>query len=108
MGIHDRNYGLKDREEKMNYGTVKYKGKTYTLTQIACADNGPDGTTRYYARAEDAQGVVHEIVWETTDDWNAHQNNPDHPMHVGDWSCGWCEDESNACDWDNPIIVQEA
>ena len=77
-----------------DYGTVKYEGKTLTLTQIAYADK--DFTRQeeivdehgyaslinpvvYFAKAVDFSGNEYEIKWKII--------NYD------------CEDESDACDW---------
>ena len=88
----------------MDYGKVTFNGNEVILEDSAWAENYRDGV-RYYAHGHIADGRRYRIAWDTTDKWNTHQNNPDHPMHSGVfvWSCDWCDDESNACDWDNPV-----
>lgn len=88
-----------------NYGTVEFEGKTYTLTQDAYANNyGTDGAVRYYAAAVGADGNRYMVEWETSEEWDAAQ---DDYKATGEVS-GYIEDEQNACDWDNPISVTEA
>ena len=85
-----------------NYGTVEFKGTIYALTQDAYCDNyGTDGAVRYYASAVDASGNKYLVAWETTQAWNEAQELYKQTNEVS----GFIEDESNACDWDNPIEV---
>jgi hypothetical protein len=96
---------MKKTDKKINeqkYGTVEFGGRIYILTQQAYCDNyGTDGGVRYYAHAvakNDADTNKYKVVWATTDEWDNHQKN--------DETCSFCEDESNACNWDNPIDVR--
>lgn len=85
-----------------DYGTVEFKGATYTLTQDAYCDNyGTDGAVRYYASAVDANGNKYLVAWDTTETWNEAQ---ELYKATGEVS-GYIEDESNACDWDSPTAV---
>ena len=70
------------------FGSVTFKGKKYVLTQDAWVD-GVQGRESYYkAAAEDAEGNEYMVYWNIT-----------HPDFNN------LEDESEACDWDNPIDV---
>lgn len=73
--------------------TVEFEGKTYTLTQEAYV-----GTyaTKYHAAAVDDEGNKYTITWETTEEW-------DNARKI---DLSYCEDESDACDWDNPVNVE--
>ena len=72
------------------YGTVTYEGVEYALCQQAYCDNyGTDNQVRYHATAIDIDGNQYKVTWETIE-----------------FDCGELpEDESDACDWDNPISV---
>jgi hypothetical protein len=88
----------------MSNATVNFKGKVFTLTQDAYADNyGTDGEVRYYASAVDSDGNVYRAIWETTEEWNEAEAAYKATGEVN----GYIEDESNACDWENPIDVME-
>ena len=101
------------------YGVVEFGGNTYILTQQAYCDNyGTDGGVRYYAHAvsaDDADMGKYKVVWATTPEWDNHQkggsthpketDNEGHDIYPNDETCDFCEDESNACDWDSPVDV---
>jgi hypothetical protein len=97
----------------MDYGTVNFKGKTYTLTQQASAENyGTNGGVRYYASAVDANGNKHIVIWDTTPEWDAAQAEAEKvarryaPQSAPEYEYpAILGDESNACDWDNPAEV---
>lgn len=85
-----------------DYGTVNYNGKTYTLEQDAyCSDSGE--TYQASATHPDYPDATIYVIWDNL-----------HAGHIcdGDGNCvidgcnGECEDESNACDWDNPSAVK--
>ena len=95
----------KEKEKKMNttkqsnmsdHGTVKHGDKTLVLTQDAYPTSGsfpvPGGATYtgdwYEAHAVDAGGTAYRVIW-TDVDYET-------------------EDESGACDWDDPDYVLEA
>lgn len=117
-----------------DFGTVTFNGQVFTLTQDAYADNyGSDGETRYYASAVDTDENDVKVSWTTTAAWdnsekifNLNQkleeltSNLSDEDHAERWiaevkeeieelealeTCD-SEDESNACDWDNPISVE--
>ena len=71
-------------------GTATFDGVVYALCQQAYIDNyGTDGGVRYYATAIDADGNKYKVTWETIEYDDGHVS----------------DDESDACDWDNPISV---
>lgn len=71
-----------------DYGMV---GANVTLTREAYADNYKD-TVRYYSVGVDPQGNEYDVVWELEMSLEEYRE---------------LEDESEACDWDNPIIINE-
>ena len=114
---------------------VEYDGKTYLLTQQAYCDNyGTDGAVRYYAHAIDSEGNNYKVAWDTTETYDLmgelyrldlkQQQQPedfnDEDQERMNEICeeldfdiaksspvAYIEDESNACDWDNPVDVKE-
>ena len=83
-------------EQIKDHGTVKHGDKTLVLTQDAYPTSGsfpvPGGATYtgdwYEAHAVDAGGTEYRVIW-TDVDYET-------------------EDESDACDWDDPDYVFEA
>ncbi len=73
-----------------NFGTVQHAGKTLNLTQNAFLDcDGSNNGERYYsAGAVDADGNEYKVRWEIYDGFDG-------------------DDESNACDWENPSLIVE-
>lgn len=105
------------------FGTLKFRGTEYTLTQQAYVSNyGTNGVVRYYASAVDITGKEYEVTWETTLEYDEAQelctleNNSflteedeermQELIEKGVHSA-YFEDESNACDWDDPASVKE-
>lgn len=83
------------------FGTVEHGNKTLALTQQAYVNNhGTDGGVRYFAAAVDAEGNEYQVEWDTTAAWDEAYK----AARNGDDS-GYCDDESNACDWDTPAKV---
>ena len=90
--------------EKMSRenGKCIYEGETYILTQQAYAENGKNGGVIYKAHAikenekPDATGYVdaYLITWALTEYAEAHMDE--------------IEDESECCDWENPIDCKRA
>lgn len=84
-----------------NFGTIKWGAVNITIdTQPEIGNYGTDSDVRYYASGSDAHGNEYAIEWEYL--------LTDHIMGedghcILDTCGGYCEDESNACDWDNPI-----
>lgn len=97
----------------IDYGTVTYEGKTYTLAQQAYADNyGTDGGVAYYASAIDAEGNGYRVTWHLTPEYEAAAARVQAAYSDGNEPDGrdlsLVEDESNACDWETPYDVSEA
>ena len=108
------------------FGTVTFNGKEFNLTQDAYVVNyGTEGEVRYEASAVDTDGNNYLVIWETTEEYNKSQrlHNLEDAFEAGkldeeeieeieelqeEYDSGYCEDESNACDWENPIEVKEA
>lgn len=121
---------------KKDHGTVNYEGKTYRLTQDAFVNNvGTSGEYAYYAHAIDDKGDEYLVTWTQTEEFRKvdadyclamslvdernHRplykdeqaeydrlvdegyivNNTPYPPSLLD-------DETLACDWDNPIDVR--
>lgn len=116
-------------EMEKKYGAVEFEGKKYILTDQAYPDNyGTNGEVRYRANAIGEAGSEFYVVWQTTQQWDdACELANLESRETGD-NARWnplseeererledlqkivhtdCEDESNACDWDSPIAVQE-
>ena len=103
--------------KKEDYGTVSFEGKELPVTQAAYVSN--DGT-EYYSTAEDSEGKEYLVTWETTNEWNLSVELYDLELRGKDIyeddierleelrnmdGLVDVEDESNACDWDNPVSV---
>jgi len=83
-----------------DHGTVEQGGTTYWLTQEAYPVNrGAEGRIAYVATAIDADGGVYEVEWPTVEGWEEHRIDEGGICAV-DGCSGYCEDESNACNWD--------
>ena len=80
----------------MDHGIVTFGGVEITLTQEAYADNH-GSSVAYYAEGEDQAGNVYKVRWCTTDAWDEAQQAAKEGL--GEWP----DDESGACDWDNPV-----
>ncbi len=113
---------------KKEFGTVSHNGIELAISQVAYCDNyGTDGEVRYYASAEDQEGNEYQVAWDTTAKWDEagelynlelkqeqrpesfddeDQERMDELMADGVHSY-LIEDESNACDWDNPVSIEE-
>lgn len=116
----DTDYNLEDLDKA--FGTVDHKGKTLYLLGQAIADNyGTDGLVRYYAEAIDANGTEYRIAWDTTSEWDlaceldrlmAESDLDDDQIarieELSDMVLPDVSDESNACDWSDPVSVQVA
>lgn len=117
------------------YGSVEFKGKKYILIDDAEVTNyGTDGEVRYYAYAKDEDGKDCKVTWETKEDYDLScellglenrlesigtPNQQSEEIEVEeiearikelenqDVRSHYCEDGSNACDWDYPISVEE-
>ena len=80
-----------------SHGTVNHNGITIYLTQDAYCFN--DGV--YAAAGKDVAGNVYEVRWNTTQAWD----DACEAAKNGDIT-GFVEDESHACDWDEPYQVE--
>lgn len=74
---------------------VNFEGKEITLTQDAYLD-GTHAAPHYQAAGVDAAGNEVIVKWEILEHWL----NEDGSLN------GELEDESDACDWDNPVEVE--
>ncbi len=81
----------------MDHGAVTFNGIEIDLTQEAYCNNAG----QYLAAGKDDAGNTYLVEWETTKAWDDAQE----AARNGDCSA-WAEDESNACDWDDPIDVR--
>ena len=112
-----------------NYGKVNFKGVVYDLTCEAWISNkGTNGDVVYYAHAE-RDGKDYRIMWNTTlefdlscemlgleerlnsryTDESEKQEIQERIEELKEKGIGsfYCEDGSNACDWDNADAVEE-
>lgn len=91
---------------RKKYGMVVFNGIEYVLTQQAYPDHYKNGV-RYFSSAMDKNGNMALMEWETCDDWNEASElwETMHHESIMDDLPGILEEESNACDWDNPINV---
>ncbi len=82
-----------------NNGSVVYNGENIYLQQQAYCLN--DGV--YAACGKDVAGNVYEIRWNTTIAWD----DACEAFKKGDETQeSFVEEESNACDWDNPYSIE--
>ena len=72
--------------DNQNYGTVEYKGKTLTIKQSPYLNYNTVMGDHYKSMAEDEEGNEYIVRWDII--------NPD------------CEDESDACDWQDYQIEE--
>ena len=93
---------MKYEEAVSKFGAVKFNGIELALTQQAFADNLGSGVG-YYAQAIDEKGATYWVVWETTQAW-ADANDRHYAALIAGADPD-CRDESNACDWSNPLSV---
>ena len=84
----------------MTHGTVNHNGAELELTQEAYCSNWGE----YRATAKDAEGNEYEVIWSTTQAWDDEQAafKADPENYVSSIA----DDESNACDWENPIEIR--
>jgi hypothetical protein len=79
-----------------DYGTVTYDGKEYRLIEDAYADNYKDRVC-YFAKARRGK-ETYLVRWEETEYWQTREIDED--------GNAYDNNESHACDWDNPADVQ--
>ena len=107
------------------------------ITQYAYVDNfGTNGEVRYYASAIDEEGEEYQITWETSEEFNQSQElhtlieelnqltsqktfddgviariedleNEIEKLESKGINSSYCEDESNACNWDEADYIEQ-
>jgi hypothetical protein len=105
------------------YGSINYKGKTYTVTEQPQTDNyypnGGNVVLAYYAHATDADGNRYMVRWMPTQAWldacelsrlQSQSDTDDYADHIAAMEAAGVDanildDEEQACDWDNPAAV---
>lgn len=117
------------QEYVKEYGEVEFEGKKYALTENAYGDNYMVDQFRYFAHAIDEQGNRYRVMWETTYAWDISreydmlehnlemQPDPYERERIKERlaeleeeikEVGYINaDEHWACDWDNPVEVEE-
>ena len=109
------------KQELAKNGTVQHNGKTLYLTQQAYVNNeGTDGGVCYNAHAIDEDDNEYYIAWATTKTWDDNgiryneltdrygdEGLTDEELaELGNLEA-YFNDESDACDWDNPSEIEE-
>lgn len=96
-----------------NYGTITYKGKEYLLIHQpyivdARTERWRNEEVYYLANAIDSEGNEYEVEWELNEYTREAYNELARQREFEETpNYSLVEDESNACDWDNPIDVRE-
>ncbi len=85
-------------------GTIEHDGKKLYLIQQASAENKCDRIV-YLAAAIDEDGNKYTVEWNTVPGWEDHKTGRDGRCVV-DGCNGWCEDESNACNWTEYTVTK--
>lgn len=84
-----------------NYGTVEHDEITLALCEQAYSSNYLNGIA-YFATAIDELENEYKVRWNTTEEWDeaceAASDDPDGCYPI-------LNDESEACDWDNPAEI---
>ena len=94
-------------------GTLTYKGKEYTLIQqpyIAGVgiEQWRSEEVYYLANAIDSKGNKYEVEWELNEYTKEMYAELERQRELGETpNYSLVEDESTACDWDNPICVTQ-
>lgn len=108
---------VKKCENSLNY--VDYEGKRYYINGQAYADIDKWGDTIYKAYAysgnvEDGEEELqcYLVTWNLTEEYKECErlHNEYVESHDGDTNSEWIdylEDESNACNWDDPVSVEK-
>ena len=86
------------------FGIVEHEGKKLYLIQEACAENKHNHIV-YRSTAIDEGGNNYAVEWDTVPGWEDHKIGQDGRCVVNGCN-GWCEDESNACNWDKYTITK--
>jgi len=104
-----------------SFDTYTFEGKKYIALQDPYIDNyGTDGDVVYKAPVIDEDGYEYIMMWDTLEefdesgelaalesysDLSEEQKERMQELEEKGVYSGLCEDESNACDWDNPVSV---
>ena len=81
----------------MDHGSVAWNGIKIELTQEAYCNNAG----QYLASGVDDKGNKYLVEWATTAAWDQAQEDA-----KGGEITSFAEDESNACDWLDPVNVK--
>lgn len=103
---------VKESEATCNY--VDVDGKRYYINGVAYADNDQYGDIVYRANAytgEFDELQCYRITWELTEEYKEYSRLHEEYVKENDGDTnsewvGYIEDESNCCDWDNPICIE--
>lgn len=87
------------------FGTVEFEGKKLFLIQQAYCFESFDDYDLYRATAIDQDGNDYKVEWTTVDGWKNHYTGEDGFCAVEGCN-GWCEDESNACRWEDYAVTK--
>lgn len=91
-----------------DYGTVTYEGKEYILTQQPYIMGRINEDPCYLASAIDSEGNEYEVEWELNKETKEAYIEIERQRKAGEIpNYSLVEDESTACDWDNPIEIME-
>lgn len=124
----DNEYTLADLDKE--HSTVEHEGKTlYLLGQARiCESNDEWYADKYQADAIDADGNAYRVYWQTTKEWDeaceytnmetyiaqckrqheeVSQEDMDRFAELDAKTLPDVNDESNACNWDNPHSIVE-
>ena len=86
---------------------MKYKGKQLTLNENAYIA-GTRENIIYLATATDEDGQQYEIEWAINEETQKAYDEIERQRELGETpNYSLVEDESNACDWDNPIEIRK-
>lgn len=91
-----------------DYGTIEFEGKTYTLTQEPYINGTYDEEPFYLANAIDDEENEYEVEWEINDSTRDAYEEIKRQRENGETpNYSLVQDESDACDWDNPVEVRK-
>lgn len=89
-----------------DYGTVTYEGKEYSLKQQPFIAGRVNADPYYLSSAIDSEGNEYAVVWELNEHTKEAYSEIEKQRELGETpNYSLVEDESTACDWDNPIDI---
>ena len=114
-------------ENKLFWGYVEMNdGTVLALTENAVPENyGTNGLVRYYCPAESEDGRKFMVAWDTCEQWNLSEElaqleqdaswrelDADEKERMAELEemgvdSSWLDDEQNACDWEDPVEIEE-